>query len=185
MNISSESHVNVSLSQGTEVGGWRRRLLSFWVTERKVNMVTFLLLMSFQSCGVEFNFLNLLLSIATRDKTSSFNHTIWLRKNRQVWLWYMVSEKALPALFSAVPCVVVGTCLVPTGNPSCLPLHRNMVTWLIPDIRNRYLPGYLIAPREMWVLSRAWLVFSTISWLSVLFIWAERKEGGKKGAVCP
>ena len=76
MNISSESHVNVSLSQGTEVGGWMRRLLSFWVTERKVNMVTFLLLMSFQSCGVEFNFLNLLLSIATRDKTSSFNHTI-------------------------------------------------------------------------------------------------------------
>ena len=39
MNISSESHVNVSLSQGTEVGGWRRRLLSFWVTEQKVNMI--------------------------------------------------------------------------------------------------------------------------------------------------
>lgn len=55
-------------------------------------------------------------------------------------------------------------------NPACHPLHCDLATWLPPG-RWRCCP-------------RAWPVFSAISWLSLPFIWGQKKEGGNKGPQC-
>lgn len=44
------------------------------------------------------------------------------------------------------------------------------------------LLGNLTASREMWVLLRTWSVYSTIFWLSLLFILGARKERRKERA---